>query len=173
VERAYQSDSFDQIAPALIAAQGEITAAIKENTNPAFKSRYADLNSVIDAAKPALQKHDIFVSQQPWHVPVGGDGHLAVIRTVLLHKSGQFVASELPLKVDLAKAQEVGSWITYARRYSLAAILSIPQEDDDGEAVRRGAEERARAGTFPTGAPPRPEAPAPDKATGGWKSTPT
>lgn len=123
------SPSIGKLFDALAKAQGEIRGALKDATNPHFKSRYADLASIVDAARP-LAKHGIATVQ----VPTSENGEIAVT-TILGHSSGEWISGRLsvkPLKLD---PQGAGSVITYLRRYSLAAMAGIAPEDDDGEAA--------------------------------------
>lgn len=131
-----QSSEIDQIATALSAAQGEFDAAVKDKNNPAFpKSKYADLSACIDAVRPHLTKHGLAVVQTM--VSMEKD---VLLRSVLMHKSGQWIASYFPIMGDWANPQKIGSATTYARRYTLCALLQIAQEDDDAEtAMGRGA----------------------------------
>lgn len=144
-----KSESLAKIAPALLAAQKEMGAALKDSKNPFFKSKYADLNAVIDASVPVLNKHGISVLQSPAvittseiHTPIEP---ISVIQTVLLHESGEFLAGQS--EVVAAKSndpQAQGSATTYARRYGLQAMVTLKAEDDDAE-VAMG---RTNAPTF-------------------------
>ena len=129
-----QSATVGKIAEALCAAQAELPAAIKNGKNPHLKNRYADLNAIYEAARDTLAKHGLAVVQtmQPT------DGSRAHVRTTLLHKSGEWIAGELTMPLDRqGGAQGMGSAITYARRYSLSAIIGIvTEEDDDAEAAQ-------------------------------------
>jgi hypothetical protein len=121
--------ALDQLAQALAAAQAEMTNPTKTKTANAGKYiyRYADLAEVIDHVRPVLGKHGLSFTQ----LTVYGEGRNQLV-TRLFHKSGQYLDSTYPLPVS-AGAQEMGSAITYARRYSLCAILGIAAEaDDDG-----------------------------------------
>lgn len=127
-----KSESLSKLAPALVKAQKNMGAALKDAKNPFFKSRYADLNAIIDAAIPALNEEGIAVLQSP---DVTAEG-VSVINTVLLHESGEFIAGQS--KVVAAKQndpQAEGSATTYARRYGLQAMVTLKAEDDDGEAA--------------------------------------
>ena len=124
------SEKIDLIAPALLAAQKEIGNATKNAKNPHFKNNYADLGAVIDAVKEPLNKAGIAILQS---LSEGADGlHLT---TRLLHTSGQFVEDTAFTPLPKNDPQGVGSATTYLRRYSLAAMLCITQEDDDGVAA--------------------------------------
>ncbi len=126
----FKSDSLAALAPALVKAQQKMGAALKDSKNPFFKSKYADLNSIIDAAIPALNEEGIAVLQSPGLNNDGG----SVINTILLHTSGEFIAGQS--KVVAAKQndpQSEGSAVTYARRYGLQSMVTLKAEDDDGE----------------------------------------
>lgn len=125
-----QSESIAELATALSAAQGEFEAATKDKTNPAFKSKYADLSACIDAVRPHLAKHGLAVVQ----TTVSTEKEV-LLRTTLLHKSGQWIAGHYPIVGEWAAPQKIGSAMTYARRYTLCAMLQIAQEDDDAEAA--------------------------------------
>ena len=123
------SQNVGKLFAALAKAQLEIKGAAKDATNPHFKSRYADLAAVVDAARP-LAKHGIATLQ----VPFSENGEIGVT-TILGHDSGEWISGRLsvkPLKLD---PQGAGSVLTYLRRYSLAAMAGIAPEDDDGEAA--------------------------------------
>lgn len=126
-----QSVQINELASALSKAQGEITPAIKDSSNPFFKSKYADLASVWQACKDPLSKHGLAVIQAMDYK----DGQLMLI-TTLAHSSGQWVRSFMPVVTEKNNAQGLGSAITYMRRYSLSAIVGITcDEDDDGNAA--------------------------------------
>lgn len=144
-----QSDQIDQLAKSLSKAQGELESALKDSTNPFFKNKYADLASVWSAAKFPLSSNGLSVVQQFIY-----DGDKIILVSTLAHSSGQWMRSFLPIvptenviknkqgeimgykKIDV---QNVGAGITYMRRYALAALIGITQDDDDGEsAVGRG-----------------------------------
>jgi hypothetical protein len=125
------SEHINELAAALAKAQGQIQGAVKDSTNPAFKSRYADLASVWDACRVALSANGLAVVQGPALADRG-----VGVTTRLLHSSGQWAESTLILPMDKATAQGAGSAITYARRYSLAAMVGVaPDDDDDGNAA--------------------------------------
>jgi hypothetical protein len=118
------SDTIDQIATALAAAQAEMKNATMNKVNPHFKSRYADLAGIRDTVIPSLSKHGISVAQMTAVTDTG-----LTVATRLMHKSGQWLESTYPVSYD--KPQAMGSAITYARRYSLSAICCISADDDD------------------------------------------
>lgn len=111
----------------LLACQAEIGKAAKDATNPHFRNRYATLDSVWQAVRPTLSKAGIVVTN---HI----DGN-AVITTITHAKTGECISSEFPVPANLTP-QQMGSAITYARRYNLCALLQVMTgEDDDGNAA--------------------------------------
>ncbi len=132
-----QSELINELAAALSKAQGEMQAAIKDKINPFFKSSYADLGSVWDAARPVLSKYGLCVMQT---TELAADRNQVIMVTTLAHTSGQWMKSFLPLNPSKNDSQGMGAAITYLRRYSLSAIVGVVcDEDDDGEtAVGRG-----------------------------------
>lgn len=122
------SPTITKISAALLKAQSKMGAAKKDSSNPFFKSKYADLNSVREACIPLLNENGI-TAIQPM---VNKDGK-NFINTILLHESGEFLSglTEIVYK-DQGNAQAQGSGITYARRYGLQSFVNIGSEDDDG-----------------------------------------
>lgn len=117
-----------QIATALVKAQMEMGNAIKDSSNPFFKSKYADLNAIREACMPALNKHGIVVLQPIVHI----DGK-NFVKTLLLHESGESLESLTEIVYSKEKdAQAQGSGITYARRYGLQSFVNVGADDDDG-----------------------------------------
>lgn len=122
-----KSELIDALAKSLVKAQKEMGGAIKDSTNPFFKSGYADLESVWEACRVPLTSNGLCVVQTTRPV----DDGVCVI-TSLLHESGQWMSGELIIKPNKNDAQGMGSAITYARRYALAAMVGVYQKDDDG-----------------------------------------
>lgn len=119
----------DTINAALVAALSELTNLAKDKVNPHFKSRFTSLDAILDATRPVLAKHGLALSQEP----VFEDGMAGVV-TRIIHVSGESRESKLILPLRDQSAQGVGSAISYARRYSAAAVLGIASdEDDDGQ----------------------------------------
>ena len=124
------SEQISELAAALAAAQGMMDNAIMNRVNPHFRSKYANLAAVFDAARKPLSANGLAIVQTL------GDG---VLHTRLLHTSGQWIASEHPLPMTGAR-RRIGSALTYARRYSLSALIGIAaDEDDDGNAAEKRA----------------------------------
>ena len=130
------------LARALAKAQAVMQSASKDKTNPAFRSRYADLASVWDACREALTTNGLAVAQ----LVTSADKSSVTVETRLLHESGESLSSILTLPVEKATAQGVGSAITYARRYGLSAMVGVaPDDDDDGNEASRPAQQTRRA----------------------------
>lgn len=121
------SDHINELAAALAKAQGEMKPAPKDSTNPHFKSKFADLATCMTTALPVLSKHGLSLIQA---TQTDERGILLVTR--LAHASGQWVEATWPLPAA-AKPQEMGSALTYGRRYTLAIIGLVTDEDDDAE----------------------------------------
>lgn len=123
------SEQINELAKALAAAQGELepaernaTAAIGEKGR--LSRKYADLTAMIDAVRKVLPKHGLSIAQIV--LPTEGVAH---VRTMLMHESGQWLASECRMPYDNTGSknavQSMGSAITYARRYSLSALVGV------------------------------------------------
>lgn len=125
-----KSEQINELATALAAAQSELENASKSSVNPHFKSRYADLAEVINTVRPVFSKHGLALTQCP-----SFESGIVSVETILMHKSGQWMSSTISAPVSKLDAQGVGSATTYCRRYALAAIANIAQEDDDGESA--------------------------------------
>jgi ERF superfamily protein len=126
-----KSEAINELAAALAQAQGEMKPALKDADNPFFKSRYADLASVVEAIRGPFAAHGLSYVQ----CPDPCEGEEVAVDTVLLHASGQWISSRTVVPVTKKDAQGFGSALTYARRYGLQAIAGVAAEDDDGNAA--------------------------------------
>jgi len=136
-----QSEQINEIAGALAAAQSELPSAIKKSINPHLRNRYADINSIYEAIRDVLPRHGLAVVQ----TMLPTDGSRAHVRTTLAHKSGQWFAGECVMPLDRqGGAQGMGSAITYARRYSLAAIVGVVADEDDDANAAQGRTSKAQ-----------------------------
>lgn len=124
------SESLTKIAPALLEAQKSITFAAKDATNPHFRNKYADLPAVVDAIKPALNDAGISFLQ----AATPSDDDKLHLTTRLIHSSGEWIEDTLVIPLPKQDPQGYGSAMTYARRYALAAMTGLYQDDDDGNA---------------------------------------
>src|ERR1700679_45625 len=128
-----QSEDLNELATALAKAQAEIEVAGRKETNPFFKSKYADLAELIKVSRPSLTKNGLAVMQQ---ITTDSDA-MTWLHTLLVHTSGQWIETRMrviPVKNDV---QSFGSCISYLRRYCYGALINIAvsDEDDDGEAA--------------------------------------
>jgi hypothetical protein len=124
------SDTISELATALAKAQGQIESASKDKSNPAFKSKYADINALRDVIRQPLADNDLSIVQL-----ARMNGTYAEVETMLLHKSGEFIAETLRMPSEKMTSHGFGSALTYCRRYSLSAMLNLAAEDDDGNAA--------------------------------------
>ena len=143
------SENINEISSALAKAQGQIENAIKDSSNPFFKSKYADLTSVWAACRKQLSENGLSVIQSPEE-----SSHGISVVTMLCHSSGQWIRSNYSMPCDSSKLtpQVIGSAITYARRYALSAMVGIaPHDDDDGnEASKKPANNIEKPNPFLT-----------------------
>lgn len=183
------SESINELAVALAKAQAEMKGAVKDSLNPHFSSKYAALDSVWEACRPALTSHGLSVVQAPT-----AQGSTVGMTTMLLHTSGQWMRSTLHMVSRDASPQAIGSCCTYLRRYGLSSMVGIAPEDDDGNAAQgntggpvsraerrdaaraEGARQAAEHGPYSERERAKAEGKAPtviDKATGEVLSPPT
>ena len=125
-----KSDDIKELATALSKAQGEIKGALKDSSNPFFKSKYADLASVWEAFRQPFSKNGLSLVQ----LPSMSEDRVSV-ESVLLHSSGQWISEVLTASPKDTSPQAVGSTITYLRRYGAQSIAGVCPEDDDGNAA--------------------------------------
>lgn len=139
------SETIGEVSSALVKARSEFTAVSKDSENPYFNSKYSDINSILGMIDPILSNHGLSIIQPS--IP-SGDG--VCIQTVLLHESGEYLASEGML-VPAAKndPQGYGAAVTYTCRYALQSFFGLRSEDDDGnaavQAMSKVEQARARA----------------------------
>jgi hypothetical protein len=150
----YSSESITELLPALVAFRKGCGPVVKESTaqiRAGQPYRYADLQAVIEATTPALLENNLVVVQVI-------DTEHGVLVTRLWHaSSGQWLESRFPLNFDQG-IQGIGSALTYARRYSLLALLCVAAEDDDGASAQRAEdiEKRRPASDLPEAPRTRP-----------------
>jgi len=135
-----ENTAQQQYAQALVAAIGELSNVPKTASNPYFKSKYAPLDAIVEATRPVLAKHGLAIQQQPLFM----EG-TAGVETTILHKSGHSTTTTLLLPLKDQSPQGVGSAITYARRYALAAVLGLATEDDDDGNISTGLAKKEEA----------------------------
>lgn len=142
---------LDKLAAALVAFQGEVpvipknrTAKIPTKNGGSYSYKYADLTDMWEAIRPILHKHGLAVTQ-----PLASAETLGCIgiRTIVWHESGQRDESLVEFPAAGKTPQEVGSAVTYYKRYALGAALGIAtDEDDDGAAATHSANQSVRNG---------------------------
>lgn len=138
-------DASNTLHGGMALAFAEIEAATKSADNPFFKSKYADLGSIIATVKPALVRHGLFFTQ---HCHPSEDG--VIVETVLYHRNGDSLSmGKLYVPANKRDPQGFGSAQTYARRYALQTAFGVPTEDDDGNAATRAVSDRPTTGETP------------------------
>lgn len=108
----------------LLDAKREIGKVAKNAKNPHFKNTYADVNALLEAVEPILHTNGLLLLQ-----PII-EGK--VVTQIIDVESGQVIESSLPLPAGL-NPQQLGSAVTYFRRYTLQSLLSLQATDDDGQ----------------------------------------
>lgn len=149
-----KSESIKELAAALSKVQGQLTFAKKDNANPFFKSKYADLASVWDSCRNLLSENGLAVIQYPSGYTTNvldekTKEHLMSLTTILTHSSGEWISQDMTVPVTKADAQGAGSALTYMRRYALAAVVGVYQDDDDGNAASKPAPVKQRIDDTP------------------------
>jgi ERF superfamily protein len=125
------SEGIKNITAAILKAEDNFSAILKSADNPYFKSKYADLNAILAAVKPALKKEGVKVYQPPVT-----DGTANFVTTRLVHAdSGEWLESTMKLEMSKVTMQEAGSGVSYGRRYTLQGLLGLETADDDGNAA--------------------------------------
>jgi len=156
-----KSESIKELSAALAKAQLNMGKAHKSQTNPFFKTKYADLASCWDACREPLSKNGLSVAQftvvhqgtlTTTKETTDKNGNVYVTResfenpmalkTILMHESGEWIEGYYPIKATKEDPQGLGSALTYARRYALSALVGICQEDDDGNAASRPSQQK-------------------------------
>lgn len=137
-----KSESIANIASALLDFQGAVKGVKRDSANPFFKSKYADLEQVVETAKPHLQAAGIAFLQSPGTI----QNDCLSMSTMLMHSaSGEWIIGTGEIPLGKKDPQGAGSAQTYAQRYHLMAMLGLPPTDDDGEAAM----DRAKAQKTP------------------------
>ena len=155
------SESINELAAALSTAQAQMGPAAMNAVNPFLKNRYADLNAVVDAVKPALAANGLSFVQMPGVVASGEFG--IALTTRLMHSSGQWLEDTfvMPMPTDergKSIMQVAGSAISYARRYALAAMLGVvADEDADGNHSGQAPQKPATSQPKPAPAQAKPQ----------------
>jgi hypothetical protein len=189
-----RSEQIDKFAEALAKAQGAMRnpgrdrpVEVETKTGSKYSFKYATLDALIDAARAALSENAIAWMQAPEHSEKG----VLVVTTLLMHASGQWVETEIPVVLGREfSAQQMGSAITYAKRYAFGAAVGLTGDEDDdgglaagnfvrdrvkgatqqgyrqGTQMAQGARQAGRQADAPT-SPPSPPVPPQEGAQGG------
>jgi hypothetical protein len=127
------SETIGAIAPALVKAQAEIKPIVKDSTNPAFRSKYTSLDAIMEVVRPVMAKHGLFVVQSVLDTIDGEHSTSITVESRVIHSSGEWIAGVVQVPVMQQTSHGFGSALSYGRRYSLSALLSLASdEDDDG-----------------------------------------
>jgi hypothetical protein len=127
------SETIGAIAPALVKAQAEIKPIVKDSTNPAFRSKYTSLDAIMEVVRPVMAKHGLFVVQSVLDTIDGEHSTSITVESRIIHSSGEWIAGVVQVPVMQQTSHGFGSALSYGRRYSLSALLSLASdEDDDG-----------------------------------------
>lgn len=171
------SESISSIAPDLVKAQAGINGVAKDGNNPIFRSKYITLDSILLAVRPVLSANNLFLTQGIISVSKTEEGivNAVEVESKLIHSSGEWVASSVVVPVTnnvdrngkamAVDAHRVGGSLTYGRRYSLSALLSIGEDDDDGNTASgyqnqyQAPQEQQRSPQAPQQAPKTPAPP--------------
>lgn len=161
------SEQINELAAALAKAQGQITPAKHDAQNPHLKNRYATLTAVWDVIRKPLADNGLSVVQV---VSTDQDGMWLITR--LMHGSGQYIEAIYPVAIGdgrgLNAAQQVGSALSYARRYSISALVGVVSEGDDDDGANAATPPQWRSSTSTARPPARQDAPAPPRVVEAW-----
>ncbi len=155
-----KSETQVALYAALARAQSQISVPGKNAVNPAFKSRYVDLSAVLAAVLPAWNANGLAITQFP---VVAEDCSSIELTTLISHTSGEWMESSIRRPVGKRDPHGIGSAITYARRYTVASIAGLMQDDDDGNLASQVDVSRVEARNVVRQTAPAP-APAPKAA---------
>jgi len=125
------SESVTKLAKAMLGVQKVVGPAFKDKFNGFTQSKYATLNSVMEACGEALSNAGIWVTQYPVPVDSGNSSILGLVTKIVHAESGEWQSSLLVMPLPKNDPQGYGSALTYARRYGLSALVGIVTEDDD------------------------------------------
>jgi hypothetical protein len=123
------SEQTNELFTALAKAQGELSNVLVDAKNPHFKNEYATLDSLLEKIRPIFSKNGLALIQVPL---CENDKHF--LETMVTHSSGQFYSSTMALICSKNDMQQLGSAMTYARRYMAEGAAGVTKtQDDDAE----------------------------------------
>lgn len=140
----------ESLALAFVAAQAEFEDVVRDKVNPHLRSKYATLDGVIDAVRPALNRHGLALLQPPRH-----EGNDVIVDTIIVHaETGDKLMCSLRAATLPLDMQKLGANLTYIRRYSLLGLMGLfPGEDDDGNGAAAPGRPAQNAQARPNNAP--------------------
>jgi len=130
-----KSDTISELVKALTAFQGKMMAVKKDTLNPFYKKKYASLDTIWDAIRKPLSENGLSVTQT-----MGIQGEVSTLETTLYHTSGEWISGSMLVKPVKDDPQSLGSAISYARRYSISALLGIVADEDNDAEIATGKE---------------------------------
>lgn len=117
------------VVKAMIALQAELEP-VKKNAK-SHHGDFANLEAVMRALQPLLEKHKLAVIQ----MPVASSGG-CTLRTRIIHEDGSELTSEITIPLQRANdPQAYGAAMTYGRRYALLCMFGMVTEDDNGDSA--------------------------------------
>lgn len=152
--------SIKELSASLSKLQSQITPIKKDADNPFFKSKYASLPAVVEHAKKLLTDNNLAITQ---FITTQNDE--TALATILMHTSGEYIKSVMPLILSQKTPQGQGSAITYARRYAFMAALGLTAEDDDDDGNAASKPEETKPAWYKPGNDTNKYAPVPMSAT--------
>ena len=147
-----------ELAKAFVKAQGAMPKLVKDSINPHLKNGYASLAAVIDTIRKPLADSGLALYQSATTTTDADGKPIVVVRSMLIHESGEYIEDELPMPILKNDAQGIGSAITYGRRYAAMAMCGLAPDDDDGNAAADAL--KAQSQTTTTGKAPQATKPA-------------
>jgi hypothetical protein len=155
-----QSEKIELLSSALANVQKDLSPAEKTGSNSAFGAprKYLTLTDVWEAIRPLLSANKLSIAQG---VDSGDSAEQPILWTLLMHESGQWIRSEMPMLLAKKDPQGVGAAMTYYRRYSLAAMVGVTQDDDDAQSAMPAKGQAQQQQQRPAPAPAAGAKPAP------------
>jgi hypothetical protein len=127
MENFQTSTEIIEFAKAFLKFQQKDISVVKNTENKFLKNKYADLGAYLEVVMPAITECGLVLSQFPTNNEL--------ITQVTHAESGQFMRFSVPMVFTGKTAQEIGSQISYFRRYSIASFFSLYADDDDGNDI--------------------------------------
>ena len=152
------SPTIGSIAKAMVAVNKALPSIAKSGNNPAFRSRYMTLDTILDTIRPILAANDIVIVQSTRDIVDDAYRPISVaVESRIIHASGEWMSTETTIPLTKVDAHGMGSAISYGRRYSLCALLAISaDDDDDGNNAVAMASPQARVAPRPSQPQPQP-----------------